>query len=166
MCGSFDEVAARRDVRLVVLGQGTARRDLVRLTFELGIEHLVDLPGFHSNPFAFMAKARLFVLSSTGEGMPNVLIQAMACGTPVGKHDCPSGPSEVLEGGKWGPLVPLRDPEALARAMLSALDQPQEPADLVARAGAFSVDASVRAYRGLIEDLAPDRAIGRIGTSR
>lgn len=157
---AFALTAERQDLRLVVLGEGTLRRDLVRLTFELGVEHLVDFPGFHANPLAFMAKARLFVLSSVNEGMPNVLIQAMACGTPVVSTDCPSGPSEVLEGGKWGPLVPPGDPDALARAMLSTLDRSHDPPALIARASTFSVEASVRAYRQLIEDLAPDPSIG------
>ena len=154
---AFALVAEKRDARLVVLGEGRQRRELVRLALRLGVAHLVDFPGFHANPFAFMAKARLFALSSVSEGMPNVLIQAMACGTPVVSTDCPSGPSEVLEDGKWDALVPPRDPEALAVAMLTAMDHPNDSAALIARASEFSVGASVKAYLALIEDLALDR---------
>ena len=130
---AFALVAQHRDVRLVVLGEGVERRNLVRLTHDLGVAHRVDFPGFHVNPFAFMAKSRLFVLSSTHEGMANVLIQAMACGTPVVSTDCPSGPREVLEDGKWGPLVPVGHPESLANAMLTAMDHAPDSASLISR---------------------------------
>ena len=150
---AFASVVQHRDVRLVVLGEGVERRKLVRLTHDLGVAHRVDFPGFHVNPFAFMAKSRLFVLSSTLEGMPNVLIQAMACGTPVVSTDCPSGPREVLEDGKWGPLVPVGDPESLASAMLTAMDRAPDSAALISRANAFSAQASIQAYLDLIEEL-------------
>ena len=150
---AFSLVGQHRDLRLVVLGEGSQRRNLVNLTHELGVADRVDLPGFHANPFAFMAKSRLFVVSSTQEGMPNVLIQAMACGTPVVSTDCPSGPREVLEDGKWGRLVPVGDPERLADAMLATLDDPPASDALVARADVFSAEASVRADLGLFEDL-------------
>ena len=150
---AFASVAQQREVRLIVLGEGTQRRDLVKLTHELGVADRVDLPGFHANPFAFMAKSRLFVLSSTQEGMPNVLIQAMACGTPVVSTDCPSGPREVLEDGRWGPLVPVGDANSLADAMSATLDRPLPPATLIARAATYSAEASIQAYMRLIEDL-------------
>lgn len=150
---AFSLVGQQRDLRLIVLGEGSQRRNLINLTHELGIPHRVDLPGFHANPFAFMAKSRLFVVSSTHEGMPNVLIQAMACGTPVVSTDCPSGPREVLEDGKWGRLVPVGDPDRLAEAMLATLDDPPTSDALVARANVFSAEASVCAYLELIEDL-------------
>lgn len=150
---AFALVAQQRDVRLVVLGEGAERRNLVELTHELGVAHRVDFPGFHANPFAFMAKARLFVLSSKQEGMPNVLIQAMACGTPVVSTDCPSGPREVLEDGHWGPLVPVGDAEALADAMSTTLDRAPRPASLTSRAAAFSAKGSIHAYARLIEEL-------------
>ena len=150
---AFALVAQQQEIRLVVLGEGTERRNLVKLAHELGVAHLVDFPGFHGNAFAFMAKSRLFVLSSTHEGMPNVLIQAMACGTPVVSTDCPSGPREVLEDGRWGPLVPVGEPRALADAMLATINRPLPPNSLTARAAAFSADASIRAYARLIEDL-------------
>ena len=150
---AFALLAQQRDVRLVVLGEGAERRNLSALAHELGVADRVDLPGFHANPFPFMAQSRLFVLSSTHEGMPNVLIQAMACGTPVVSTDCPSGPREVLEDGQWGPLVPVGDPAALATAMRETMDRPPERSALIARAGEFSAEASVQAYLDLIREL-------------
>lgn len=150
---AFALVARQTEVRLIVIGEGTERRNLVKLSHELGIAHRVDFPGFHRNPFAFMAKSRLFVLSSIHEGMPNVLIQAMACGTPVVSMDCPSGPREVLEDGRWGPLVPVGDVRALADAILATIDRPLPASSLTTRAAAFSAAVSIRAYVRLIEDL-------------
>ncbi len=147
---AFALVLQDRDARLVVLGEGRQRPNLVRLAHELGIAHRVDFPGFRMNPFAFMAKSQLFVLSSLHEGMPNVLIQAMACGTPVVSTDCPSGPREVLEDGKWGPLVPVGDSLSLATAIMETLERPPDPAALIQRASAFSAEASIRAYLNLM----------------
>ena len=89
---AFAEVAKTRPARLVVLGEGQERSNLENLARELGIAHVVDFPGFKLNPFAYMSRASVFAHSSTHEGSPNVLIQAMACGTPVVSTDCPFGP--------------------------------------------------------------------------
>jgi len=112
---------------------------------EEGLEEFVSMPGFVENPFAYMRAADLFVLSSASEGLPNALIQAMACGTPVVSTDCPTGPNEILQDGKWGRLVPVGDAEALASAMAAALDDPSPP-DVRTRAADFSVDKAVDAY--------------------
>ena len=85
------------------------------------MQDLVDLPGFDINPFAFMKKASVFVLSSKWEGLPGVLIQALACGCPVVSTDCLSGPSEILKKGQYGTLVPVGDVEAIAAAMEAIL---------------------------------------------
>ena len=92
-------------------------KELRRLAAGLGIEGEVDLLGFIPNPYAFMARAALLALSSTYEGLPTVLIEAMACGCPVVSTNCPSGPAEILAGGRYGPLVPVGDDAALAAAM-------------------------------------------------
>jgi glycosyltransferase involved in cell wall biosynthesis len=142
-----------RNVRLIILGEGTLRTDLEREIRNLGLEDDVCLPGFTVNPFSFMAKADLFVLSSKWEGLPNVLIQAMACGTPVVSTNCPSGPAEILEDGKWGRLVPVGDAEALANAMAETLDEIEHP-DVTVRASEFSVK---RAVDGYLKMMLPDK---------
>ncbi len=108
------------------------------------------LPGFQPNPFAYMSKASLFVLSSAWEGLPGVLIQALACGCPVVSTDCPSGPAEILEQGRYGPLVPVGDAVAMADAMRSTLDNPPERDRLRARGAAFSIDLSIDRHLELL----------------
>ncbi len=143
---AFALVSRSEPARLVVLGDGPERGRLLRLAHELGIAERVDLPGFRVNPFAYMSKARLLANSSLFEGFPNVLAQAMACGTPVVSTDCEHGPREILEGGKWGRLVPVGDAEAMAEAILDTLRAPIEPGMLASRAGAYSAEASVERY--------------------
>ena len=140
---AFSEVAQSRPARLVILGEGPLLARLRALARELRIERAVDFPGFRTNPFAYMAKARVFALSSTSEGLPSVLIESMACGTPVVATDCPYGPREILEGGRWGRLVPVGDHQSLAGAILDTLDHPGDPGLLVARAGRYAVEPSV-----------------------
>ena len=107
--------------RLMILGEGEDRKNLESLVRELDLEANVSLPGFVDNPFQYMNNASVFVLSSRWEGMPNTLLQAMACGVPVISTDCPSGPREILEDGKWGQIVPVGDAEALYQAILASL---------------------------------------------
>ena len=90
----------------------------------LGLTENVDLPGFVSNPYAYMAQAQVFTLSSIYEGFGNVVAEALAAGTPVVSTDCPSGPAEILDQGKFGQLVPVKDSTALAHAILKTLTQP------------------------------------------
>ena len=137
-------------VRLLILGEGPERRNLLRLAEELGIAEHVDLPGFRVNPFAYMAKSRLMAHSSRYEGFPNVLVQAMACGTPVVSTDCRHGPGEILEGGKWGRLVPVGDPDAMAEAIIETLKDPIEPVRLVSRASVYSAEAAIDRYMQVV----------------
>jgi len=113
----------RREIpsRLVILGEGEKRKELEELAQELGIREHLDLPGFVENPYKYMKRAAVFVLSSQWEGLPTVLVEAMACGCPVVSTDCPSGPREILENGKWGKLVPPGDPVKLAEAIKEVL---------------------------------------------
>lgn len=119
---AFALVRAHRPARLIILGEGPLRQELETLAQQLGIASEVSMPGFVENPFAYMRRAAVFVLSSRYEGFPNVLVQAMACGCPVVSTDCPSGPSEVLDGGRYGHLVPVGDAKAMAEAVLRVLD--------------------------------------------
>ena len=148
---AFAEVRSRREARLIILGEGEQRAKLQGLVAELGLAQEVDLPGFVDNPFAFMSRASVFVLSSAWEGLPGVLIQALACGCPAVSTDCPSGPHEVLEGGRYGKLVPVGDVAAMTDAMLHTLETPLRSEDLKRRAQAFSVAASTRAYLELFD---------------
>jgi glycosyltransferase involved in cell wall biosynthesis len=115
------------DARLVILGDGEEQPSLERLVLELKLSECVSIPGVVSNPFAYMRRASLFVLSSAWEALPTVLIEAMACGCPVVSTDCPNGPAEILDNGRLGPLVPVGDVEALARAMKTSLAESHSP---------------------------------------
>lgn len=143
---AFAALVEGRDLRMVILGEGPERPALEALVGDLGLAGRVDLPGFRENPFAYMARARLFVLSSAWEGLPGVLIQAMACGTPVVSTDCPSGPREILEDGRLGPLVPVGDVTALAEALARTLDRPPESEVLQARAADFGLAPVTQLY--------------------
>jgi glycosyltransferase involved in cell wall biosynthesis len=150
---AFARVRALRDVRLLILGedkdaQGTARRraELMALAAELGVAAAVELPGFAPNPLAYMARAAVFVLSSAWEGFGNVLVEALACGCPVVSTDCPSGPREILDDGRYGRLVPVGDDAALAGAILATLDAPADAGRLRERAMTFSRDRAVERY--------------------
>lgn len=143
---AFSRVRAARPARLLILGEGAERPRLEALTRELGLDGDVSMPGFATNPYAHMRRSSVLALSSMWEGFGVVLVEAMACGCPVVSTDCPSGPSEILAGGRYGPLVPVGDEEALARAILRTLDAPPDPEQSRARAGDFSVDAAVDRY--------------------
>ncbi len=144
---AFARVRAQRQARLVLLGKGEDEGALRALAVELGVEEDVDMPGFVANPFSFMRRAAVFVLSSRWEGLPNALIQALALGTPVVATDCPSGPREILEGGRWGRLVPVGDVGEMAQAILAAIDEPPASPEVRAQATErFGLEAVVEEY--------------------
>lgn len=118
---AFSLVLERLPARLLILGEGPERSSLEALVSELGLDGSVDLPGWIRNPYPYMRRADAFVLSSRWEGLPSVLIEALYCGVPIVSTDCPSGPDEILDGGKHGLLVPVGDTEALARGIVVAL---------------------------------------------
>ncbi|MEX0732346.1 MAG: glycosyltransferase [Aquisalimonadaceae bacterium] len=139
-------VRMQRPCRLVILGEGERRRELDALAHELGIADALDLPGYVADPLPYMARAAVFVLSSRYEGLPNVLIEAMAVGTPVVATDCPSGPAEILDEGRYGPLVPMDDPQAMAAGILQMLDRPPQRSILEAATERFRSDVIGREY--------------------
>jgi glycosyltransferase involved in cell wall biosynthesis len=152
---AFAQVRAKRPARLMILGAASLAKpahagELKALAATRSIAGDVDMPGFVANPFAFMARASVFVLSSRYEGLPGALIQALACGCPVVSTDCPSGPAEILENGRFGPLVPVGDDTALSQAIEAVLDQPPISAYLQARAKRFSVQQATDHYLELL----------------
>jgi glycosyltransferase involved in cell wall biosynthesis len=149
---AFAEIRRRRAGRLIILGEGEDRPALEGLARELGVAEDVALPGFQDNALAYMAGSALFVLSSVWEGLPTVLIEALAAGTRVVSTDCPSGPREILQEGRLGALVPVGDATALAAAMLEALERPSDTVTLDALAP-FTRDAAVDHYLRLIESV-------------
>jgi glycosyltransferase involved in cell wall biosynthesis len=122
LIAAFAEVKKKRDARLVILGEGSERSSLQDQIRKLGLEDCVSMPGFVDNPFPFFKRAKVFVLSSRYEGMPNVLLQAMAFGTPVVATDCDSGAREVIRNSGVGRLVTVGNHAGMARAILAALD--------------------------------------------
>jgi len=148
---AFALVRNKTETRLMILGEGPERAKLEQFVKQLGLENDVSMPGFVDNPYKYMKRSSVFVLSSRWEGLPTVLIEALALGLPVVSTDCPSGPAEILEGGKWGRLVPVRNHEALANAILEALND--ERGKGVERAKEFSLDKIVDQYVALIKEL-------------
>jgi len=138
------------DAGLLILGEGHERRTLEALVGELELGSCVAMPGFVSDPDAYFREADLFVLSSTGEGFGNVIVEALEQGTPVVSTDCPSGPREILEDGHYGKLVPVANVEALAEAMLDTLAGVHDVTALKNRAADFSVTKAVDAYLDLL----------------
>lgn len=147
---AFATLRAARPARLMILGEGEERPRLEGLVRELGIGDDVALPGFQANAMAHLSAAALFVLSSAWEGLPTVLIEALAAGTRVVSTDCPSGPTEILQEGRLGRLVPVGDAAALAAAMAETLDRPAAPVPPDALAP-FTRDVAVDHYLSLIE---------------
>jgi glycosyltransferase involved in cell wall biosynthesis len=150
LIAAFAALRAEREARLVILGEGGQRAKLESLIREHGLQDDVDLPGFVANPFAYMARASVLALTSVREGLPGVLIQALACGCPVVATDCPSGPHEILDGGRFGELVPMGDPAAFAAALRRVLDAPPDPATLRERSEAFRADRVVALHHSLL----------------
>jgi len=147
---AFAKVREHRPVRLIILGRGPLRETLTAQAGSLGISADLDMPGHVKNPYAFFRKAAVYVLSSAWEGLPNVLIEAMACGSPVVSTDCPSGPAEILDGGRVGRLVPVGDADAMAAAIRAQLDSPPDRQAIIARAREFSFERAVTDYEALL----------------
>ena len=154
---AFARLRACRAARLLILGEGPERDALQAQIATLGLGDDVALPGWADNPYAYMRRSAIFVLCSLFEGLGIVLIEAMACGCPVVSTDAPSGPREILDHGRHGPLVAMHDPGALAAAMAATLDTPPDADALRARADDFSVANGVAGYQRLIAQVTASR---------
>jgi glycosyltransferase involved in cell wall biosynthesis len=143
---AFAQLHRRRACRLMILGRGNQRERLLALAAELGVSQDFALPGFQPNPYAYMAHAALFAFTSRWEGLGFVIIEALAVGTPVVATDCPSGPSEILDGGRYGPLVSVGDADALALAMQNTLEHALPKAVLQEAAWPYEIERSTDAY--------------------
>jgi len=150
---AFAIVEKEIDSQLVIVGEGKERENLQRLARNLHIEDSVWMPGFVENPYKYVSKSSVFVLSSKFEGFALVLVEALSVGCPVVSTDCPGGPREILENGKYGKLVPVGDHEALAKAIIDTLKNPPPKELLQERGKMFSVEAAVNKYLELIWDL-------------
>ena len=143
---AFALLHQKRPCRLMILGRGKRRASLLELASKLGIADDVAFPGFVDSPYAYMAHADLFAFTSRWEGLGFVLIEALAVGTPVVSTDCPSGPAEILQNGRFGPLVPVGDSAALARTMQNVLNNPLPPDQLRLAARPYTISAATDAY--------------------
>lgn len=156
---AFAASRAWRSHALVILGKGSLINDLHRLAAQLGIGEHVRFIGFVANPYAWMAQADLFVLSSRWEGFPTVAAEALACGTPLLMTDCKFGPRDVIEPGISGELVPVDDVDAMARGIADLIAAPERRAALreagLARVQRFAIEAMVEQYAKLFEKFAP-----------
>lgn len=156
---AFAQSGLWRSHALVILGRGSRLTELHRLAAELGIGEHVRFIGFVANPYAWMARADLFVLPSRWEGFPTVAAEALACGTPLLLTDCRFGPRDVIEPGVSGELVPVDDADALARGMSDLIAAPERRAALraagLARVERFAVGEMVERYASLFEEFAP-----------
>jgi glycosyltransferase involved in cell wall biosynthesis len=151
LIGAFQKVVTTRDARLLILGRDHGTEDIVRAYAQsLGVADKVIIPGAVPNPTAYYLSANLFVLSSDSEGLPGVLVEALACGLPVISTDCRYGPAEILVGGRYGKLTPVGEADALAGAILEALDSPHDPEALKERAADFALEGVAENYLRLL----------------
>ena len=150
---AFVKLRQKIETHLLILGEGDQRQNLEKFIAENGLTDVVSMPGFEANPYAYMARSVVFALSSVWEGFGIVLTEALACGVPVVSTDCPSGPAEILDDGKYGTLVPMGDVDALAAALLEAIQTPQNSKIGMERAKQFSVATGVNKYFDLFENL-------------
>jgi len=139
----------RSDVRAVILGDGPLRSELEQLRDQLGIADIVDMPGFSSDINPTLHAASFFVLSSAWEGFGNVLVEALGAGCSIVSTDCPSGPSEIVDGGRFATLVPVGDAESMAEAILTMLALPADPAVQITRAQTFAVENACDRYEAV-----------------
>ena len=151
LLSAFHGLHQRTEARLVMLGGGPRKDVLKQQSKERGIGEQVDFLGFVDNPYKYMLRADLLAHSSRYEGFGLVLVEALACGTPVVATNCPGGPSDILNDGEYGELVDVGDPRGLADAMARTLDDPPDPDRLVERAQHYRVEKVADRYAEVID---------------
>ena len=152
MLRTLKELRKSGDYRLLLLGEGELRQELEQLTRELELEPWVDFYGYVKNPYGYMAQADCLVLSSRYEGLPTVLVEALACGSRIVSTDCPSGPAEILQG-KYGILVEPDNVQALADGIRRALETQPDRQLLRSRAMDFTVEKATEAFEHQLLEL-------------
>lgn len=140
-----------RAIRLLILGDGPEREQLGCLCKELSLDDMVEFAGWVSNPYPYIKAANLVALSSRSEGFGRILAESLALGTAVVSTDCPGGPREILDDGRFGPLVPVGDAGAFAAAIRQVLDHPPDRKQLSRRGMDFSVDNSIHEYLRVLQ---------------
>lgn len=138
------------DVRLIILGEGELKGELEKLAEDLGISRIIDFHGFTDNPYSYFYRCDLFTLSSDWEGLPTVLIEALACGCKIVSTECRSGPKEILDNGKYGALAMLNDEEDFASKIIEKLNKGIDKHEQIGRSKDFSVEKSIDKYLSVI----------------
>jgi glycosyltransferase involved in cell wall biosynthesis len=162
LLAAFAQARRQRPLRLIAIGEVTD--DTTKAAFrlaklraraaDLGIADDVDFVGYRANPFAWMARADVFLLTSRFEGLPNVVIEALACGCTIVATDAPGGTAEILDHGRHGYLAPVGDPKAIAAALLAALAAPLDPGAQRGRAQAYAPEVAIARYAALMAEVA------------
>ncbi len=161
---AFRKVRDRTPAKLLIIGDGHLKRELLSMRESLGLRDDILFSGFQQNPWKYFKHATVFCLASRYEGFPNVVLEAMTLGVPVVVTDCHAGPSEITKGGRYGILVPPENPDALAGALLSVITSKRLRGNLSAlaleRSRAFGFETSLSAYERLLANRgAPDGSI-------
>lgn len=161
---AFREIRKTMESRLIIVGDGELREEIIRLAETLGLSEDVVITGFKRNPFRFLRSADVFVLSSFFEGFGNVIVEAMALGIPVVSTDCPSGPAEIIQHGANGFLVPVMDYNKMAEAILKILTDEAVRKEFslkgMERAEVFQMSDMVENYRRIFTDLLHSETLG------
>lgn len=150
LINAFALVREKMPVKLIILGEGALRGALEEQVRQLGLENDVAMPGFQADIYRWLGKADLFVLSSRWEGSPNVLTEALSLGVPCVSTRCPSGPNEVLQEGKYGPLVSMGNAEEMADAMFTTITQPLPKEVLMESTEEYNVETSANRYLSVL----------------
>lgn len=154
---AFEQLRTATECRLAFVGTGSEQSRLIERARASPYGDAIAFLGHQKNPYSFIRRSSVLALSSNWEGFGNVLVEAMALGIPVVSTDCPSGPAEILESGRWGPLTPPDDAAALAAGIRQCLEQPLAPAVLREAAQRYRSDVVARRYLHLLSGgIAPD----------